>query len=95
MVKRSAPRAHDPARRRLLLQSLSGAGLLVTGSLLSGCNDGDASVSLGSGQGSGGGGTVRPGMPDGDDSTGSPISRLGALGAADENGVRLPPGFVS
>ncbi|WP_353219755.1 alkaline phosphatase PhoX [Salinisphaera sp. S4-8] len=95
MVKRSAPRAHDPVRRRLLLQSLSGAGLLVTGSLLSGCNDGDASVSLSSGQGSGGGGTVRPGMPDGGDSTGSPISRLGALGAADENGVRLPPGFVS
>lgn len=89
------PRPHDPARRRLLLQSLSGAGLLVTGGLLAGCSDGDANVVLGSRTGSGsGGGTVRPSMPDGGAAP-TPISQLGALAAPDENGLRLPEGFVS
>ena len=97
MVKLVAARPHDPARRRLLLQSLSGAGLLVTGSLLSGCSDGDAAVNLGNGgasSGSDGGGTVRPSMPDGGSSP-SPISQLGALGEPDANGLRLPEGFTS
>ena len=93
MIKLRAARPHDPARRRLLLQSLSGAGLLVTGSLLSGCSDGDAAINLGNG-GADGGGTVRPSMPDGGASP-TPISQLGALGEPDANGLRLPEGFTS
>ncbi len=91
------PRPHDPVRRRLLLQSLSGAGLLVTGSLLAGCSDsGDVDLGGSGGTTSGnGGGTVRPPMPDGGDDTGTVISRLGALGEPDDNGLRLPEGFVS
>lgn len=74
------PRPHDPVRRRLLLQSLSGAGLLVTGGLLARFSDG--------------GGTMRRAMPDGAGAA-TPIGQLGALGEPDENGLRLPEGFTA
>jgi len=92
MATQRDPKPHDPVRRRLLLQSLSGAGLLVTGGLLAGAAESSAGIA--GSRGANSAGTVRPSISDGGPAP-TPINTLGPLGEPDENGLRLPEGFTA
>lgn len=76
------PSPIDPQRRRLLLVSLSGAGILAVGPLLSACRGGRGVA----------GGTLRSAQPR---SISSNIGDLGPLQSPDVNGLRLPENFTS